>query len=155
MKMFFMKGDPEPATDGSVARRRDPAVIPPFTFSGPLDRADSGIWYPPRAIILLDASIVSSWPGTAAAVLNLYRLEYGNQRSFLGSASLGAYNATPPVPSDQQAEAKNRQFRGRFSIQTEQSISPPTISPFEGLFVQSTVASGHENVVVQVIGEYL
>jgi hypothetical protein len=157
MKMFFVNDDSAP--ESGYARRRESAIIPPFSFSGPLETSESGIWSPPRTIILAAATITAQWPGPLGAIFHMFRIEFGGQRTRIGTGILSPYNETP-FGGSQEAKLRSitSQTRNNFTIvgagESLDGADPPTVTPFEGICISSLVDSGHESVVIQLIGEY-
>lgn len=144
MKMYFVKPDETPTREAPL-RRREIAAIPPVTFQGDLDATDSGMWTPPRTILLTGGSVVCSFPGYIPAILILYRVDVKMQKRAMASTSLSAWS---------EANKENH-FKNSFTFQAETSIDPPILGPTESFFVRSMTGSGHQNVVVQLHGEYL
>jgi hypothetical protein len=138
MKMYFTR-DESPARPRS--RRREYATIPPFSLYGPLDVSDSGLWYPARSLLLTGGTITASnLPPTDEfwGLLQVIRLDDPRQETSLAVKSLSP-----------------RKYQTTFTFMSERSNNPPIISPFEPVFIRSLVASGHENVVIQLVGEYV
>jgi hypothetical protein len=154
MKMFFITDDSPPGS--GVQRKRESAVIPPFTFIGELEKGESGIWSPPRTMALISGTITATWPGPEVASFTLFRIEIADQRTALAWGSLGPYNENPfGIDGDDKRLAMRRQTRSSFKINKVLNVDSPVISPFEGLMVKSYNDSLHENVVIQLVGEYV
>lgn len=141
MKMYFTR-DETPARPR--ARRHSPAAIPPFSLPGPLDISDSGLWYPPRSVLLTGCTVTASaLPPTndifaSFQIIRLESTEHPRQETILAAR-----------------EMSPRAYQTNLTFQSESSNNAPIISPFEPVFIRSLRASGHENIVVQLIGEYV
>lgn len=136
MKMYFTN-DEEPVRPG--ARNRKRATIPPFSLFGPLDISDSGVWTPPQSILVTGCIVrAGKLPPTddVFASIQIIRLEAFNQETILAAGELAP-----------------KSYQTTFRTKIEGPHNLPIISPIAPVFVRSLRASGHENVVVQLIGE--
>lgn len=147
MRMYKNINDEVPAQ--AFARKRTPAAIPPVTFPDALDISKSGIWPPPRTILLTGVTVTARLRGQANAELIIWRLESPEQPTALAEVLLEA-NSVRTIMSD-AAHELNASVPA-FSLNGE---DPPIIGPFEPVFISSETASGHQGVVIQLIGEYL
>jgi hypothetical protein len=135
MRMRFVK-DEVPALTNS--RSRKPANIPPFSFVGELDIGDSGIWYPPFPILLLQAKVTAQNYGERSALLSFVKMELPYVENVLASVAL-----------------PHNRLEALVSFKAETVVSPPIIGPTEPIFIRSKIASYHNNVVIQMTGEIL
>jgi hypothetical protein len=144
MKMHFVL-DGTPAN--SMARNRPFAIIPPFSHPGPLPATDTGLWSPPKPVQLLSVSARSTTTGTANARLYIVRMEPSGQQTVLGLFFL----------------LRDRTVAGfHFPIQNNDkpipmatSLKRAIITPYEPVLIRSEIASGHNDLVVQLVGEYI
>ena len=147
MRMYKNINDEIPAT--AMKRKRQPAAIPPVTFPEALDISKSGIWPPPRTILLTGVTVTARLRGTSNAELIIWRLDAPEQPTALASITLEA-KSVRAIMSDEGHKLNPNV--SPFAINTEDK---PIISPFEPIFVSSEKSAGHEGVVVQLIGVYL
>ena len=117
----------------SKARIAEAAAIPPYTFTGLLDVGLSPVWSPHTSYDLTVGYIQARTVGTTTAGIAVLKLE-------------GANTAFPPV------------VLGSVILQASQtkqifSLEGGIITPYDSVYLASFGASGHEDVVVQVLGE--
>lgn len=112
----------------SSARDRRHAVIPPFSFEGPLAVGISGIWYPTATYQFTQASISSTTLGTPATIYIL-KEEPLNDPIVLGQIYLGANSRKNVINLDE-----------------------PVVGPYDKVYMASFADSTHENVVIQLVG---
>ena len=137
-KMYFIK-DEDPVSP--TPRRREFAVIPPISLPGSLDISDSGLWYPPRSVLITGCTITAKGlPPTNAVFASFQVIRLDNPRP---ETILAAREMSP------------RAYQTTLTFAAENSNNPPILTPFEPVFVRSLRASAHESIVVQLVGEYI
>lgn len=142
MKVYYSQ-DTKPVN--SIARRREPAVIPPFSFVGRLRQGRSPGWSPPHSLYLSGVTMTATSDGTSDAVIIVYKIE----------PSLIAQEEGEPV-SIFQFRFINGQRRMSFRIASPLSQGQEDegilVTPYDQLYIYCDNNSSHENVCIQFIG---
>ena len=136
MRMYFTQDTLKPSL--STSRQRKPAEIPPFS-SDYLAKGDSGMWYPPRSILITGAIFTCQEPGFSQNRLEIMKFIMPRQYEALSSIILASTTT----------EKSFNAFKG------ENSVNPAIITPSEPIFLRSSTDSDHQGVVIQVVGFYL
>lgn len=121
----------------SAARQSSDAAIPPFSWDGEPEIGNTGFWYPPREIMLRAGYVTSSAAGTADGVFSVLK------REFMNPQPVELVSFTFPASK----------YKDVFYFSN--GLDPKLISPYDGLFMTVWTESGHEDVVVQLIGDYV
>lgn len=133
--MYFLH-DPEPADP--APRSKKAIQIPPVTFSGyAWGPQNSGFWNPPSSVRLTEGYVSAGSVGASNNLIQVIRIEPPLQETTLAIAVLPTLST---------------KVRFDFSLYSS-TIDPPIINPFEPVVVRMWASSGHQNVVVQLIGE--
>lgn len=130
MKIYYSQ-DTSPVN--SIARRRTPAVVPPFSFVGQLETGVSPQWVPPYNFYITGGYVTAASNGLSTAGFALLKVE----PAFVDTPAVTLASFTLS-PTDSKVAF---------------DISEALITPYDALYVASFADSGHEGVCVQFIGE--
>jgi hypothetical protein len=109
-------------------------TVPPFSYSGSVQLGVSGFYSPPQKIRLTKGYLTSSTIGSGVCTFAVIkRTEYQDDE-------LLALITMPPEKT-------------KVIFDIDNSMASKVIAPYEKIFVASFVASGHENVVLQMYAE--
>lgn len=128
-------GETKPVS--SVRRVREAAVIPPYTFTGSLRIGTSPWWSPHSHYELTQAYIQAATTGTSEAGIAILKVE-GGANYFHSDAQNHVVLGSVILPAGNQKKA--------FTI-------GGTITPYDSIYLASFGASGHRDVVFQILGE--
>lgn len=134
MKVIYA-ADQNPAN--SIRRVRDAAVIPPYTFVGKLKVGTSPMWSPHSTYDLTRAYFSAATTGTSEAGIAIMKVEGG----------ANYYN------SDVAQHIVLGAVQVHSNVQKKSFPIAGTISPYDSMYLLSFNASGHRDVVLQILGE--
>ena len=129
-------GDTSPVS--SIRRVRDSAVIPPYTFSGSLTVGSSPWWSPQSRYELTQAYVSARVAGNQRAGFAVMRVEGG-----LNHWTVDARNHTVLGSIIIEGSHVKRVF----------SLAGGIVTPYDSVYILSFAASGHQDVVIQILGE--
>lgn len=112
----------------SISRKRPDAVIPPFAFLGKLKAGGSGLYQPPKDIMITGGSIVSAGDGNDTTPITVLRQSPFTEPVIIGGAHL--------APTEKKI---------LFTIEAP-------VTAYDHIFVVAWIASAHTGVVVQLVG---
>ena len=128
---FYNSDDINPVNSKS---RVTNVTVPPFSYSGTIQTGISGFYSPPQKIRLTMGYITSSTTGTGTCTFAVIKRSDYQDDELLGTIQLGS--------------GKTKEI-----FYFDNSITSKVITPYQKIFVASFVASGHENVVLQMYAE--
>lgn len=122
----------------SVRRRPEPGYIAEFTFDGEPEPGNSPPWSATSNVLLTAGYVNASTTGDEDLVLSIMSR---------------AYLAPEPRVLLEEIILPANKYKTVFSF--DNTIDPKLATPYDDLFVTVWTASGHEQVVVKLIGEIL
>jgi hypothetical protein len=129
----------------SSARNREFAVVPPFYFGGEITVSNSGIWYPPRELILTSIWAASSVAGTSGGTALSLQMGDDTFNPDGTTISPGAFSATIIIPQNEKVVSKE-------FVRT--AGQPMLVSTSNWLRIACLNAGGHQDVTIQINAEY-
>lgn len=134
MKVFSTE-DTTPVN--SIARSAEAAVVPPFTFVGPISIGKSPIWSPHSSYFLTVGYAQARTYGTKQAGFAVMKMEGG----------AGGFNE----------DAQNHVILGSVIMAPDAYkktfVLGGPVTPYDAIYILSFAASGHTDVVIQILGE--
>lgn len=121
----------------SSARQPKDAKIPEFSWDGVPAIGNTGFWYPTKELMFRAGYVTSATTGTADGVYSVLKREFMNPNP----VELLSFT----LPADK--------YKNVFYFNNE--LDPKILSPYESIFITVWTNSGHEDVVVQLVGDYL
>jgi len=118
----------------SSTQRITNVTVPPFSYSGPIEVSISGFYSPPQKIRLTKGYVTASTIGDDTCTFGVIKRAEYQDDELLALIRMPA-NKTKVI----------------FNI--DNSMASKVIAPYERIFVVSFLATGHENVVLQMYGE--
>lgn len=134
---FINTGDANPVS--SVRRVRPAAVIPPYTFVGSITTGVSPWWSPHSNYELTQGYVQARTAGTAQAGFAIMKVAGGSNffnTDVANHVVVGSVILQPTV------------------LKTTFSMSD-LVGPYDSIYIASFAASGHQDIVIQVLGELL
>lgn len=130
-------GDTNPVS--SLKRVAEAAVIPPYTFSGRLRTGTSPWWSPHSNYDLTQGYVQARTAGTSQAGFAIMKVAGGSNYFNTDVANHVVVGAIVMGPST---------LKKRFDLRE-------IVGPYDSIYIASFAASGHEDVVIQILGEKL
>ena len=129
----------------SSARNRQFAVVPPFYFGGAITVSNSGVWYPPRELILTSIWAASSTQGTTGGTALFLQMGDDTFNPNGSTISPGDYGATIIIPQNKKVASKE-------FVRT--AGDPMLVSTSNWIRISCLNAGGHQDVTIQINAEY-
>lgn len=121
----------------SVARTAEAAVIPPYTFSGSLRTGTSPLWSPHSSYFLTVGYVQAATQGTSSCGFAVMKME-GGAGAFNDDVQNHVLLGSVVMPAGS--------FKKTFTL-------GGMLTPYDSIYLASFAASGHTDVVIQILGE--